>query len=59
LSRHGHPRLASHRLPAQPGPQEFGVPDGAYIRAAHDHARQGKFDVAPQDFTVFTESRKP
>ncbi|MCA3186414.1 MULTISPECIES: transporter substrate-binding domain-containing protein [unclassified Cupriavidus] len=38
--------------------RKFGVPEGAYIRPAHDHARQGKFDVAPQDFAVFTEGRK-
>ncbi|PLP99344.1 transporter substrate-binding domain-containing protein [Cupriavidus pauculus] len=39
--------------------RKFGVPDGAYIRPAHDHAKQGKFDVAPQDFAVFTEGQKP
>ncbi|MFJ5381831.1 transporter substrate-binding domain-containing protein [Cupriavidus sp. CER94] len=38
---------------------KFGVPDGAYIRPARDRAKQGRFDVAPQDFAVFTESRKP
>nr|WP_315594103.1 transporter substrate-binding domain-containing protein [uncultured Cupriavidus sp.] len=37
--------------------RKSGVPDGAYIRPAHDHAKQGKFDVAPQDFAVYTESR--
>ncbi|WP_066740992.1 transporter substrate-binding domain-containing protein [Cupriavidus sp. D384] len=38
--------------------RKSGVPDGAYIQPAHDRARQGKFDVAPQDFAVFTEGRK-
>lgn len=38
--------------------RKFGVPESAYIRPAHDHARQGKFDVAPQDFAVFKEGRK-
>ena len=37
--------------------RKSGVPDGAYIRPAHDHAKQGKFDVAPQDFAVYTEGR--
>ncbi|MBU67688.1 MAG: ABC transporter substrate-binding protein [Cupriavidus sp.] len=39
--------------------RKFGVPEGAYIRPAHERARQGKFDVAPQDFAVFAESKKP
>ncbi|MGO4304111.1 transporter substrate-binding domain-containing protein [Cupriavidus sp. RAF12] len=38
--------------------RKFGVPDGAYIRPAGERARQGKFDVAPQDFAVYAEARK-
>jgi polar amino acid transport system substrate-binding protein len=39
--------------------RKFGVPEGAYIRPAHERAQQGKFDVAPQDFAIFAESKKP
>ncbi|WP_404994912.1 transporter substrate-binding domain-containing protein [Cupriavidus pauculus] len=39
--------------------RKFGVPEGAYIRPAHERAQQGKFDVAPQDFAMFAESKKP
>jgi polar amino acid transport system substrate-binding protein len=39
--------------------RRYGVPDGAYIKAANARAQQGKFDVAPNDFTVFAEGRKP
>ncbi len=38
--------------------RKFGVPDGAYIRQANEHAKQGKFDTAPQDFALFAEVPK-
>lgn len=39
--------------------RKHGVPDGAYIAAANKRAQQGRFDVAPNDFAVFAEAKKP
>ncbi|MFY9512499.1 MAG: transporter substrate-binding domain-containing protein [Rubrivivax sp.] len=36
-----------------------GVPDGAYIVSANQRAQQDKYDVAPNDFAVFAEAKKP